>query len=76
MSSSIGGEHQLKVSENQLKHILKRLFETIDIKGRGALDQEEFREMICFVKEDICSDFDHGFNVTDENQEEFQKIWN
>ena len=66
MSVEVEGEQQLKVTEHQLKHVLKRLFDTIDIKDRGALDREEFREMLCFIKEDICSDYEHGLSEDDD----------
>ena len=51
----------------QLKHVIRRLFDTIDVKSRDALDKEEFREMICFAKEDIFSHKEHKFGEEEED---------
>ena len=55
------GYSRLKIQEGQLKNILRRLFNTIDIKERDALDLEEFREMLIFVKEDIFINKEHRY---------------
>jgi hypothetical protein len=57
----------LKITEAQVKGIIKKVFDTIDIKNRGALDIEEFREMLIFVKEDILFNTEHQYAEYEED---------
>ena len=73
--SAAKGYARLKIQEGQLKNILRRLFNTIDIKGRDALDMEEFREMLIFVKEDIFINKEHRYGEWEKDQSVFKRIW-
>ena len=69
------GERNLRVTDSQLKHTVKRLFDMLDIKGRDALDREEFREMLIFMVEDVFVNKNHHFNEEFSDQQHFLAIW-
>ena len=41
-----------------------------------ALDREEFREMLIFVTEDIFNGKEHNFAEYEEDQSDFEEVWN
>jgi hypothetical protein len=43
------------------------VYDCIDIKDRGALDIEEFREMLIFVKEDCFINSEHKYDDYEED---------
>ena len=61
------GERNLRVTDKQVKHCLTRLFKTLDIKDRQALDREEFREMLIFVTEDVFTNKRHKWDEEEED---------
>ena len=69
------GQAQLKINEIQLKHIMHRLFDVIDVKGRNALDREEFREMLIFCIDDIFSNKEHHYGEDEKDQNPFNAVW-
>ena len=66
---------KLKITENQFKGVVKRVFDTVDIKGRGALDIEEFRELLIFVTEDIFIHQEHNYDEYETDQKDFLEVW-
>ena len=70
------GERNLRVTDIQLKHTIKRLFDMLDIKGRDALDREEFREMLIFMTEDVFVSRGHFWNEEQPDQSRFLNVWN